>query len=235
MGRQKAVMNWSGGKDSMLALHHLLGKGTLDIKYLLTTINKVYNRISMHGVRKALLEKQIESLGIPLYEVILGESPGMDEYESTMNYHLNKIRAEGITHSVFGDIFLEDLKHYRQKKLEEIGLEAVFPLWKKDSYAIIKEFVALGYQTIVVCAREDLGHLCGKVIDADFADGLPEGVDPCGENGEFHTFVFDGPVFKQPVRFSTGEKIYKIFPSFSENDGPPPGYWYLDLVPYTES
>ncbi|HWW39496.1 diphthine--ammonia ligase [Pedobacter sp.] len=235
MEKQQALFNWSGGKDSTLALHKVLEEKELAVNYLLTTLSDTYNRVSMHGVREELLIAQAESIGIPLYQVRLAESPQMDEYEKTMELHLNKLKQEGISTSVFGDIFLEDLKIYREKKLSEIGMEAVFPLWKKDTRAILKEFLALGYKTVVVCAQRGLEAFCGRVIDDDFMDDLPEGIDPCGENGEFHTFVFDGPLFKHPVGFVTGEKVYKTYPSPSGSTAEPAGYWYIDLVPYTES
>lgn len=235
MEKQQALFNWSGGKDSTLALHRVLEEKELAVNYLLTTLSDAYNRVSMHGVREELLVAQAESIGIPLYQVRLAESPQMDEYEKTMELHLNKLKLEGITTSVFGDIFLEDLKIYREKKLSEIGMEAVFPLWKKDTSAILKEFLALGYKTVVVCAQRGLETFCGRVIDEKFIDDLPEGIDPCGENGEFHTFVFDGPLFKHPVGFVTGEKVYKTYASPSGSTDEPAGYWYIDLVPYTES
>jgi uncharacterized protein (TIGR00290 family) len=235
MEKQQALFNWSGGKDSTLALHKVLEEKELAVNYLLTTLSDTYNRVSMHGVREELLIAQAESIGIPLYQVRLAESPQMDEYEKTMELHLNKLKQEGISTSVFGDIFLEDLKIYREKKLSEIGMDAVFPLWKKDTRAILKEFLALGYKTVVVCAQRGLEAFCGRVIDDNFMDDLPEGIDPCGENGEFHTFVFDGPLFKYPVGFVTGEKVYKTYPSPSGSTDEPAGYWYIDLVPYTES
>jgi len=235
MEKKQALFNWSGGKDSTLALHKVLEEKELAVNYLLTTLSDAYNRVSMHGVREELLVAQAESIGIPLYQVRLAESPQMDEYEKTMELHLNKLKLEGITTSVFGDIFLEDLKIYREKKLSEIGMEAVFPLWKKDTRAILKEFLALGYKTVVVCAQRGLETFCGRVIDENFIDDLPEGIDPCGENGEFHTFVFDGPLFKHPVGFVTGEKVYKTYASPSGSTDEPAGYWYIDLVPYTES
>jgi len=235
MEKKQALFNWSGGKDSTLALHKVLEEKELAVNYLLTTLSDAYNRVSMHGVREELLVAQAESIGIPLYQVRLAESPQMDEYEETMELHLNKLKLEGITTSVFGDIFLEDLKIYREKKLSEIGMEAVFPLWKKDTRAILKEFLALGYKTVVVCAQRGLETFCGRVIDENFIDDLPEGIDPCGENGEFHTFVFDGPLFKHPVDFVTGEKVYKTYASPSGSTDEPAGYWYIDLVPYTES
>lgn len=225
-----AVFNWSGGKDSMLALDQVLKEGKYDVRYLLTTVNDAYNRVSMHGVREALLIQQAKNIGIPLYQLRLPDSPDMQDYEESMHDHLSRLKTEGITHSIFGDIFLEDLRAYRENKLSEIDLTAVFPLWKRDTAEVLKDFISLGYQTLVVCAREGLGDFCGRVIDERFIADLPTGIDPCGENGEFHTFVFDGPVFKNRVDFTLGEKIFRTFPSPVADSDQTTGYWYIDLI-----
>jgi uncharacterized protein (TIGR00290 family) len=228
MNKQNSVFNWSGGKDSTLALHHILQDESFDVRYLLTTVNEAYNRVSMHGVRESLLIAQAQNIDIPLYQIRLPESLDMKAYDEHMHRHLTQLKSEGITHSIFGDIFLEDLKAYREAKLAEIGLEAVFPLWKRDTTAILKEFIDLGYKTIVVCAKEGLEDFCGRVIDETFIADLPTGIDPCGENGEFHTFVFDGPIFKKPIDFTIGEKVFKTYPSpVGEAIA---GYWYIDLI-----
>ncbi|MGE6219900.1 diphthine--ammonia ligase [Nubsella zeaxanthinifaciens] len=223
-----SIFNWSGGKDSCLALHHILQHQIFDIRYLLTTVSETYDRISMHGVRSSLLVQQTESIGLPLYQVNLPEMPDMDTYDRTMYTQLTALKAQGITHSIFGDLFLEDLRAYRESKLAEIGLIAEFPLWKRDTTEVLNEFLSLGYKTIVVCAQRGLENFCGRVIDEQFIDDLPEGIDPCGENGEFHTFVFDGPIFKKPIKFSLGEKVFRSFPSPDGNAEQ--GYWYIDLV-----
>lgn len=227
----KSVFNWSGGKDSCLALHHVLLNKHFDVRYLLTTVNQVYNRVSMHGVRESLLIQQAHSIGIPLYQVRLPELPDMAMYEREMDKHLVLLKAEGVTHAIFGDLFLADLKAYRETKLAEIGLIADFPLWKRDTKEVLKEFLSLGYKTIVVCAQQGLEEFCGRIIDEHFIDDLPPGIDPCGENGEFHTFVFDGPLLKKPIDFSLGQKIYKTFPSPAGETTQ--GYWYIDLVELT--
>ncbi len=239
MDKKICIFNWSGGKDSTLALHYALQDPTLEIRYLVTTVTEQYNRVSMHGVREALLIKQAESIGIPLYQIRLGEMPDMETYDNTMREHLNKLKAEGITHSVFGDIFLEDLRKYRENKLAEIGLEAVFPLWQKDTRQMISEFVGLDYKTIIVCTQENLQDICGKVITEALVDQLPPEIDPCGENGEFHTFAFEGPIFKKKINFSVGEQVFRTYnapaKTSSENDAPCAssalsGFWYTDLV-----
>ena len=228
MNKHISIFNWSGGKDSTLALHYTLQNKDFEIRYLLTTVNETYNRVSMHGVRESLLIAQADSLGISLYQVRLPELPDMKVYEEEMNGHLMRLKAKGITHSIFGDLFLEDLKTYRETRLAEIDMKAVFPLWKRDTTEILNEFIALGYKTIVVAAKEGLEDFCGRVIDETFIADLPEGIDACGENGEFHTFVFDGPVFKRPIHFTLGEKVFKTYPS-PVGDGTA-GYWYIDLV-----
>eukprot|EP01133_Synstelium_polycarpum_P010067 gene10067-11742_t len=235
MEKIPAVFNWSGGKDSTLALHYLLQDKDFEVKYLLTTLSDAYNRVSMHGVREEFLLAQAESIGLPLQQVRLAESVAMEDYEASMALALEGMKKRGIAHAVFGDIFLEDLKVYRERKLGEIGMQAVFPLWKKDTRKIIKEFVELGYKTIVVCAREGLQDFCGRIIDEQFMADLPADVDPCGENGEFHTFAFEGPIFSKPLRFSIGERIFRTFPSPAGDQSSPSGYWFTDLLPYTKS
>ena len=227
-----AIFNWSGGKDSMLALHKVLEAEIYDVRYLLTTVNDRHNRVSMHGVRESLLIAQAESIGIPLLQVRLPDSPDMESYEEAMRLQMLRLKVEEITHSVFGDIFLEDLRAYREMKLSGLGFTAVFPLWKRHTREILKEFIGLGYKTIVVCAMENLGDFCGRVIDDDFIKDLPKDVDPCGENGEFHTFVYDGPLFKKPVACRAGEKIFRTFPAPSGSSDSTAGYWYLDLIGY---
>ncbi|SDF71385.1 MJ0570-related uncharacterized domain-containing protein [Pedobacter terrae] len=239
MDKRNCIFNWSGGKDSTLALHYALLDPTIEIRYLVTTVTEQYNRVSMHGVREALLIKQAESIGIPLYQIRLGEMPDMETYDNTMRTHLNKFKAEGITHSIFGDIFLEDLRKYRESKLDEIGLKAIFPLWLKDTRDLISEFINLHYKTIIVCTQENLKDICGKVISEDLINQLPPEIDPCGENGEFHTFAFEGPVFKEKIAFSVGEQVFRTYHSplktTSINDDPCAkpvltGFWYTDLI-----
>ena len=237
--KKLCIFNWSGGKDSTLALHYALQDPTIEIRYLITTVTEKYKRVSMHGVREALLIKQAESIGIPLYQIRLGEMPDMETYDSTMNHHLSKFKEEGITHSIFGDIFLEDLRTYRENKLAEIGLKAIFPLWKKDTQYLIEEFLDLNYKTIIVCTQQNLEIFCGKVISLDLIRQLPADIDPCGENGEFHTFAFEGPIFRNKITFTTGEKVFRTYNAPSKttaNEDSPcsttalSGFWYIDLL-----
>jgi len=239
----KSIFNWSGGKDSALALYHVLKERKLEVCQLMTTVNSHYDRISMHGVRKELLYAQGASIGIPIKEIRLPEMPSMSEYDQIMRDTLETLKSQTITHSIFGDIFLEDLKRYREEKLEEVGLKGHFPLWKRDTRELVHEFIDLGFKTVVVCTKSNLlpAEFVGRVIDHDFLKDLPKEVDPCGENGEFHTFVFDGPIFDQPIDFSLGEKIFRTYDApkdkndtcFSDNqeESPQIGFHYIDLIP----
>ncbi|MDB5007489.1 MAG: ATP-binding region [Mucilaginibacter sp.] len=236
----KCIFNWSGGKDSALALYHCLQNPDIEIKYLVTTVNDALNRISMHGVREELLILQAESIGIPLYEIRLPEMPGMREYDDTMQLHLEKLKNEGITHSIFGDIFLEDLKKYRDERLSEVGMTGIYPLWKRDSHELINEFLTLGFGTVIACTQARLKDFVGKEITPELISQLPADVDVCGENGEFHTFVFRGPIFSKPVNYKTGEKVFKEYAApkttddtcFSANPVKGiSGFWYCDLLP----
>lgn len=235
------IFNWSGGKDSALALYHCLKDPHLEIRYLITTVNESANRVSMHGVREELLIAQAESIGIPLHQIRLPEMPGMKEYDDLMGKHLRKFQEEGVTHSIFGDIFLEDLRKYREDRLAEVGLKAIFPLWKRDTSEIINEFLDLGFRTMIVCTQHPLRELTGKEITKELVSQFPEDIDVCGENGEFHTFVFDGPIFKQPVSFEIGEEVFKEYKAPRNADDSclssgsaqvtKSGFWYTDLVP----
>jgi len=238
--KKQCIFNWSGGKDSSLALYYALQDQTLEIRYLVTTVNDAVNRISMHGVREELLIKQAESIGIPLYQIRLPEMPGMSAYDEIMGLHLLKFRKEGITHSVFGDIFLEDLRNYRDARLGEVGMAGIYPLWKRDTHELINEFLDLGFGTVIACTQKRLGDFVGREIDRGLINELPADVDVCGENGEFHTYAFKGPIFKKPIAYQLGEKIFKTYqaPKDVDDNCVPPqaapkmaGYWYCDLLP----
>ncbi|SEH27056.1 diphthine--ammonia ligase [Chryseobacterium culicis] len=233
--KPKALFNWSSGKDSALALYQTLQENRYEVAVLLTSINQEFQRISMHGVSVSLLEKQAESLGIPLIKMELPKEPSMEEYRQMMSKTMTDVQAQGITHSIFGDIFLEDLRKYREDQLKAVGMEAVFPLWKRNTSQLIQEFLALGFKTIVTCVNGSYldKSFAGRIIDQKFIDDLPENVDPCGENGEFHTFTFDGPIFKKPVQFEIGETVKKTYPkpktSPEEEDGEYI-FWFSDLI-----
>ncbi|RXM52386.1 MULTISPECIES: diphthine--ammonia ligase [unclassified Chryseobacterium] len=234
--KPKALFNWSSGKDSALALYKIIQEDQYEVCTLLTSINKEFQRISMHGVHVHLLEQQASLLGIPLTKMELPKEPSMEEYQEIMNTTMTEIQAQGITHSIFGDIFLEDLRQYREKQLNSIGMNAVFPLWKQNTSDLIQEFLALGFKTIVTCVNGTYldKSFAGRIIDQQFLDELPENVDPCGENGEFHTFTFDGPIFKSPVRFEIGETVKKTYPkpkSNPEDQDEEYVFWFCDLIP----
>ena len=224
---KKAVFNWSGGKDSAMALYQIQQQKEFDIQALMTSVNASSQRISMHGVRKELLEAQAESIGLPLKKLLLPESPEMDVYEKHLFEIMTEFKNQGIAYSVFGDIFLEDLKVYREKQLEKVQMQAVFPLWKKDTTYLIEQFIDLGFKTVLTAIDESKlpKEFAGRIIDKDFLKDLPKNVDPCGENGEFHTFVFDGPIFNRAIPFTLGEIVYKKYSYDKEY-----GFWFCDLL-----
>lgn len=209
----KAIFNWSTGKDSALALHKVLQSGEYDVAWLLTTVNARYDRVSMHGVRTELLEAQSASLGIPLVQVRLPDTPTMDAYECAMRDTLGRLRDEGATVSIFGDIFLEDLRVYRERQLKESGLQAVFPLWQTPTDVLAREVLDLGFTAMTTCVNAQYldRSFAGREFNDAFLRELPAEVDPCGENGEFHTFVCDGPVFEHPVRVAVGEIVHRQY------------------------
>ncbi|MBD0778764.1 diphthine--ammonia ligase [Maribacter sp. ANRC-HE7] len=233
MLKQKTYLNWSSGKDAALALYYLLKDPNYEVEYILTTVNAHYNRVSMHGLRRDLLEQQLQSIGIANGVVALPETPSNNDYEELMGRTVRQLKTDGFEYAAFGDIFLDDLRTYREQQLEKVGVKTVFPLWKKDTGQLIHEFLDKGFKTIVVCVNADLldASFAGRIIDEDFINDLPEGVDPCGENGEFHTFCFDAPYFECPVRFTIGEKVYKEY----KNGGTTNGFWFCDLLPINKN
>lgn len=229
-------MNWSGGKDSALALYKAQQEG-LAVGALVTSVNAATARVSMHGLRRDLLEAQAASLHLPLRIVELPERPGMQAYEEAVQRAHRELAADGFTHAVFGDIFLEDLKNYREELLWEDGLECLFPLWKKDTKALMQQFINKGFKAVVVCVNSACLNksFCGRLLDEAFLKDLPSNVDPCGENGECHSFVFDGPNFSRPVAFQKGEVVYKEYPAPKATDcfttpQPAAGFFFQDLL-----
>ncbi|HWB28633.1 MAG TPA: diphthine--ammonia ligase [Chitinophagaceae bacterium] len=228
--QMQAYMNWSGGKDSALCLYRTIQTGRYNITRLLTSVNTVHNRVSMHGVRRSLLEAQAAAIGLPLETIELPEQPAMPEYETAMAARVLQLKNTGCTHAIFGDIFLEDLKLYREEKLQQLGISCVFPLWKIDTTALVKEFIQLGFKSIIVCVNTAYldKSFCGRVIDDDFLRDLPAGVDPCGENGEFHSFVYEAPLFKHAIPVTRGEVVYKEYASPGDS-ATPYGFYFCDL------
>ncbi len=230
-------MHWSGGKDSSLALHQVLQSGNWKIDCLLTTVNEGYGRIAMHGVRESLLEKQAEAIGIPLRKLYLPIMPSMEVYEGRMRETLLDLKESGMYTSVFGDIFLEDLRKYRENQLGQLGLQATFPIWGKPTKDLLREFIASGFKAVAVCvnARRLGKSFAGRELNESFLNDLPVNVDPCGENGEFHTFVYDGPIFQRPVDFQRGEVVYRDYAKAdakadADTSAPDSAFWYCDLV-----
>ena len=231
-------MSWSGGKDSAYCLDKVLAEKIFDVRYLLTTVNSNFKRISMHGVREELLYAQAKSIGIPLLKVEVNKGTN-DEYEKQMAKVLLKAKTEGIDYVIFGDIFLEDLKLYRENNLAKLGMKGVFPLWKINTTVLINDFVDRGFKAAISCANDAfLGEeWVGVEIDESFIKQLPSNVDPCGENGEFHTFCYDGPIFKKKINFAIGEVVYKPLEIKDDMDCILPantttkGFWFCDLLP----
>jgi len=206
---QPIIFCWSGGKDSAMALHALQQRPDVRIAALLTTVTETYDRISMHGVRRELLVQQAQSIGLPLHEVRIPPQCVNAVYESRMEEALRVHYDAGVRTVAFGDIFLEDLRAYREKNLARIGMTALFPIWKRDTRELIRSFRAAGFRAIAACIDPKAldRSFAGRQLDDSFFRDLPAGVDPCGENGEFHTFVFDGPIFRKPVPVRTGEIV----------------------------
>ncbi|MGA2418498.1 MAG: diphthine--ammonia ligase [Candidatus Acidiferrum sp.] len=215
---------WSGGKDSAMALHALLQGEEYRVTALLTTVTEGYERISMHGVRCELLRQQAEAIGLPLHEVRIPQQCSNPIYEARMEEALRTHLARGVRRVAFGDIFLEDLRLYRERNLARLGMTAIFPIWKRDTRELIRYFQARGFRSVAVCINGKVleRRLAGRELDEAFFAELPAGVDPCGENGEFHTFVFEGPIFRSPLRVRTGEIV--------ERDS----FVFCDLLPSTK-
>jgi uncharacterized protein (TIGR00290 family) len=214
-------MSWSGGKDSCLALHEIQKTRDYRVAALLTTVTSDYDRISMHGVRRVLVERQAASLGLPLHQVLITKGASNEEYETNLIEAVSAYRNQGIDSIVFGDLFLEDIKTYRDQFLARHDLRGIYPVWMRDTAEFIREFIELGFKAVLTCVDSKVldQSFAGRIIDHDFLAALPANVDPCGENGEFHTFVYDGPNFAQPVDLSVGETVSRD------------GFWFCDLLP----
>jgi uncharacterized protein (TIGR00290 family) len=203
------VFSWSGGKDSAMALHSLLHNPELQVVALLTTVTEGFDRISMHGVRRVLLHRQAESIGLPVEEVLIPPQCINATYESRMAKAILRFRDAGVKHFGFGDIFLRDLRKYREEKLMREGMTALFPLWEIETRELASRFVQQRFCATTVCVDPSKldKSFAGRELNSAFFQQLPASVDPCGENGEFHTFVHDGPIFKTPISVRTGEVV----------------------------
>jgi len=228
---QNIVLNWSSGKDAALALYELQQSNTYRVRSLLTSLSEAYGRISMHGVREEVLQRQAMRLQLPLQKIYLPENADMDTYNRIMGTAVAAIRDAGIDTLAFGDIFLEDLRVYREKQLAAAGMKAVFPLWKRDTAALVKSVEDAGIRAMIVCVNDrhlDQSFLA-RYIDRSLLADLPPGVDPCGENGEYHTLVIDAPYFSGgliPVK--TGETVFREYPLDEHSKQ---GFYFLDVLP----
>ena len=221
MHRRPVALSWSGGKDSALALHTLLRDRSVDVAALVTTVTSEYDRVSMHGVRTALLEEQAMVLGLPLHVVRIPPAATNAQYERATREALQALRQQGIAAMAFGDLFLTDVREYRERLVGDAGIEALFPIWGRATDPLARRFVRDGFRAVLVCVdprQIDVSH-CGADFDDALLEALPASADPCGENGEFHTFVYDAPMFERPIRARRGEVVEKS------------GFVFCDLLP----
>lgn len=209
--KEKILLSWSGGKDSTMTLFEIHNHSSFEVVSLLTTITEGYDRISIHGVRRTLLERQAEALGIPLHTVMIPFNATNEIYEECMGEVLVSFKNEGIHKVAFGDLFLEDIRAYRERLLAQLGMQAIFPIWQRNTRQMVEDFIRSGFKAVIVCV--DLKCLpssfCGRMVDDQLLRDMPSQVDPGGENGEFHTFVFDGPLFKNKIDFVFGERVVR--------------------------
>lgn len=215
------VMAWSGGKDSAVALYRLQQEGRYEVRGLLTTVTEGYDRISMHGVRDALLQAQADALGLPLYRVWIPPKCSNAAYEAAMEAAIGELKGGGVRAIGFGDLFLQDIRRYREDMLAPTGLIPVFPIWGQDTHLLAREVVALGFRATLCCVDPKAlpSDYAGRPYDLALLADLPPGVDPCGENGEFHTFVHNAPNFRAPIPVAVGERQVRD------------GFWFCDLAP----
>lgn len=202
-------MSWSGGKDSSLALYRTLRDGTYDVRALVTTVTAGFDRISMHGVRRELVEAQADTIGIPLVVALIPPDATNSVYEAAMREVLTPFKTDGIEHVICGDLFLRDIREYRERLFRSMGMEAVFPLWNENTTELAREFIDLGFKA-VVCSADPVripATVASAEYDAELLASLPEACDPCAENGEFHTFVYDGPIFSDRIALTRGEIV----------------------------
>jgi len=220
--REKVIVAWSGGKDSALALYEILESGRYEVLKLLTTVTKNYDRISIHGVRRVLLEQQANALGFPLEITFISKGASDEEYENELLKTLKRQRDNDVSSVVFGDIFLEDIRRYREQILAKLGMNGIFPLWQRDTQVLARKFINLGFKAIITSIDSNVltKDFVGREYNEQFLSDLPENVDPCGENGEFHSFVYNGPIFHESVSFKKGENVLR------ENR-----FYYCDLLP----
>jgi len=218
---EKVVFAWSGGKDSAICLYEIQKSGKYEILALLTTITDGYDRVSLHGVPRILVEQQAYSLGLPIEEVFISKASTNEEYESKMRAMLTKFKQAGVSSVVFGDVFLEEVRKYREDNLSGVGMKGIFPIWGRDTTELTRSFITLGFQAIITCIDSRVldKRFLGRTLDEHFLAELPPNVDPGGENGEFHSFVFDGPIFKERIAYTLGELVLRD------------SFYFCDLLP----
>lgn len=229
--RKKAVFNWSGGKDSALALQKILREKKFEVVSLLTTLNGETRHSSVHSIPLEILSQQAKSIGIPLYTVLL--SKDLKDYDEKMAGVIRHFREEGVTHFIFGDLFVSDVKAYRESKLNPLGIEVVEPLWDKTSEEIMVDFLESGIRTKIIVTQADVldRTFVGRELDERFVKSLPENVDVCGENGEYHTLSYAGDLFREEINFSIDE-VYKISYDIKLDSGMVKTfeYWQASLI-----
>ena len=207
---ERVILSWSGGKDSAMALYELRRSGDYEVIALVTTVAREFERVSHHGVRVELLEEQAAAVGVALHKLYLPpDRCTNEEYEALMERTMLDFWARGVRTVAFGDIFLADLRAYRERNLAKVGMRGLFPIWHRDTAELMRTFIGLGFRARLACVDgTKLGReFAGRTIDAALLSDLPSEVDPCGENGEFHSFVYDGPIFRRPVRVAVGEVV----------------------------
>lgn len=206
---KKILFSWSGGKDSAYTLYKLKRDNEYYIEYLFTTLSEEYQRVNFHAIPPNLLDAQAKSIGLPIDKAFITKSEDIDEYAKKLEPFLLEHKNNGISTIAYGDIYLEDLRDFRIKCLEQLGMDSIYPIWKTNTSDNIKDFVNLGFKAILTCVDTNVldKSFAGREIDEQFIRDLPANVDPCGENGEFHTFVYDGPIFKYPIEFNRGKLL----------------------------
>jgi uncharacterized protein (TIGR00290 family) len=218
--RRPIYLSWSSGKDSAWSLHTLRQRQDVEVVGLLTTINEAAQRVAMHAVRETLLDAQAEAAGLPLIKVPIPYPCSNEAYEAAMTQALGEVRARGVDTMAFGDLFLEDIRQYREQRLAAAGFRALFPLWRANTFALARQMLEGGLRAHLtsVDPKQLPAAFCGRAFDHRLLGELPRGVDPCGENGEFHSFVWDGPMFRAPIAVRVGETV--------ERDG----FFYADVL-----
>jgi len=207
--KPKAWVSWSSGKDGAWALDEVRRRGELEVAALLTTVNSLHSRVAMHGVRESVVEAQAAAAGLPLVKVLIPSPCPNEVYEAAMREAMARARAEGVTHMIFGDLFLEDVRRYREEKLAGTGITPVFPLWGRDTAQLAREMIDAGLRAVLTCVdpKKLPASFAGRAFDAELLAGLPSAIDPCGENGEFHTCVTAGSMFAKAMEVTTGETV----------------------------